>query len=387
MKYSALQRWVVFFLLGMISLCTSGDAGGQERSTTGACFEFLPGLCPGPSSCMCTLFEQCGSVALDNGGELPVLPGEANDTSAEHFHGYRERQIRLHRQRFMKTSSGGECAGECRQVLHGACPGGAFCLVDNGPCQPVTPSPIVPNPTFTPSPVPPSFVGMVRLPNAQNIWIDQYEASVEYQVKRVDGSLSWALHPFNYPLDALDLNATAYRAVSPAALTHLVPAPMPQAYISQVQARTACLAANKRLCYLAEYMAACSENTTFPYGNVHVDGACNEGNPNPVITVYGKGATFNLTEMNNPILDTLPHTLAPSGSFTMCTNNVTGTFDMSGNLDEWVSDQTEEGHGIFKGGYFVDALINGPGCRYMTVAHAPTYHDYSLGFRCCYGSG
>ena len=36
------------------------------------------------------------------------------------------------------------------------------------------------------------------------------------------------------------------------------------------------------------------------------------------------------------------------------------------------------------GGYFVDDKINGLGCHYRTVAHAPTYHDYSLGFRCCF---
>ena len=39
--------------------------------------------------------------------------------------------------------------------------------------------------------------------------------------------------------------------------------------------------------------------------------------------------------------------------------------------------------GIFKGGFFVDAKLNGPGCLYATTAHAQSYHDYSTGFRCC----
>ena len=43
----------------------------------------------------------------------------------------------------------------------------------------------------------------------------------------------------------------------------------------------------------------------------------------------------------------------------------------------------QTGHGVFKGGYFVDAKINGNGCEYTTTAHSPDYHDYSLGFRCC----
>jgi formylglycine-generating enzyme required for sulfatase activity len=92
--------------------------------------------------------------------------------------------------------------------------------------------------------------------------------------------------------------------------------------------------------------------------------------------------------MHDPRLDTLPHTLAPAGNFTACTNAATGTFDQSGSLDEWVADTWHPSpgvtRGIFKGGYFVDALINGPGCTYETTAHAPEYHDYSLGFRCCW---
>ena len=88
--------------------------------------------------------------------------------------------------------------------------------------------------------------------------------------------------------------------------------------------------------------------------------------------------------MNDPRLDLLSNTLAPSASFGNCTNPETGTYDQAGNLDEWVSDIIPtNGHGIFRGGYFVDDVINGAGCTYKTVAHAPTYHDYSLGFRCC----
>lgn len=50
---------------------------------------------------------------------------------------------------------------------------------------------------------------------------------------------------------------------------------------------------------------------------------------------------------------------------------------------EWISEVTPGGTGVFKGGFFVDAKINGPGCFYATTAHAQIYHDYSTGFRCC----
>ena len=49
---------------------------------------------------------------------------------------------------------------------------------------------------------------------------------------------------------------------------------------------------------------------------------------------------------------------------------------------EWV-DTVVMGHGVFRGGFFVDDVINGRGCGYRTDRHEPSYHDYSLGFRCC----
>ena len=45
---------------------------------------------------------------------------------------------------------------------------------------------------------------------------------------------------------------------------------------------------------------------------------------------------------------------------------------MVGNLHEWIEDPD----GTFKGGFYVDAERNGPGCLYTTTAHAGTYRDY-----------
>lgn len=202
--------------------------------------------------------------------------------------------------------------------------------------------------------------------------IDRFEAAVD-----INGQ-PW---PSNEPLD----RAAVGRPVAvPAAAPR-----RPQAYISAVQAAEACTSANKRLCSLSEWMAACRgpQNFTYPYGNVYQPGACNEGRAtNPVNNVFGPQATFNRTEMNDPRLDALPHTVAPGGNFSRCVSHY-GSFDMHGNLHEWVSTRvgsgSREGHGIFKGGFFVDARINGPGCLYTTTAHDPSYHDYSNGFRCC----
>jgi formylglycine-generating enzyme required for sulfatase activity len=88
------------------------------------------------------------------------------------------------------------------------------------------------------------------------------------------------------------------------------------------------------------------------------------------------------TKLNDPQLGLVEGTVAPSGDRLMCKSDY-GVFDMVGNRHEWVSDRTNSGHGIFLGGYFSDVEQNGPGCLYRTDAHAPSYHDYSTGFRCC----
>lgn len=86
--------------------------------------------------------------------------------------------------------------------------------------------------------------------------------------------------------------------------------------------------------------------------------------------------------MNDPRLNQLPDSLAPAGAFADCVTPE-GVFDLHGNLHEWVDDPD----GTFKGGFYVDASLNGPGCQYTTTAHTTDSHDYSTGFRCCSDPG
>lgn len=128
-------------------------------------------------------------------------------------------------------------------------------------------------------------------------------------------------------------------------------------------------------------MVACQgpDARTYPYGADYVKGACNEGrSPHPIIELFGLGATWSVAEMNDPRLVQLPNSLAAGGSFAACVS-VYGVYDLHGNLHEWIDDPA----GSFKGGFFVDATVNGPGCTYRTTAHDVSYHDYSTGFRCC----
>ena len=156
---------------------------------------------------------------------------------------------------------------------------------------------------------------------------------------------------------------------------------VPQGYISGEVAQDACNAAGKRLCTTDEWLRACRgpNDRTYPYGYAYQPGVCNEGRSvHPVIELFGTGATFNATELNDPLLNQLPDSLAPSGAYTGCVTDE-GVYDLHGNLHEWIDDPA----GTFRGGFYVDATINGPGCTYRTTAHTFDYHDYSTGFRCC----
>jgi hypothetical protein len=197
--------------------------------------------------------------------------------------------------------------------------------------------------------------------------IDRYEAALEEQGP--DGS--WApASPY------LTVDSRTVRAVSAAGLP-------PQGYVSGVEAAAACAASGKRLCSSDEWLAACRgpDELLFPYGAAHVDGACNDhyAGGHPVVDYFGTAeGVWDQAHMNDPGINQQPGTVAPGGSFAACVS-VWGVFDLHGNLHEWVADAD----GTFRGGFYADAALNGPGCTYRTTAHDATYHDYSTGFRCC----
>lgn len=156
---------------------------------------------------------------------------------------------------------------------------------------------------------------------------------------------------------------------------------VPQGYSSGEVAEVACQAAGKRLCTSQEWLRACRgpQQTKYPYGNRYIPSACNEGRPvHPVVELFGTAADWSPRQMNDARLNQLPNGLGLTGSHPACMS-VEGVYDLHGNLHEWVADAS----GIFRGGFYVDAEINGEGCSYRTTAHGRSYHDYSTGFRCC----
>lgn len=170
-------------------------------------------------------------------------------------------------------------------------------------------------------------------------------------------------------------------AVPAAGVARTGPDVVPQGHISGDVAAAACAAAGKRLCTSAEWLRACRgpASRVYPYGSAYVPSACNEGRrAHPVIELFGDSADWSMRQMNDPRLNQLPGTVDPTGTNPVCLS-AEGVYDLHGNLHEWVADP----EGTFRGGFYVDAEINGEGCLYRTTAHGRTYHDYSTGFRCC----
>jgi formylglycine-generating enzyme len=197
--------------------------------------------------------------------------------------------------------------------------------------------------------------------------IDRFEAST---VEIRDDGTAVPHSPF-LPVKGLRVKAVSQKGV------------VPQAYISRNEAESACLASGKRLCTDREWITACKgpSATKFPYGNERHPGYCVDTDRvaplNKLFSGLG-GKRFLHAPMNDPRLNQVDGTLAPTGAFANCTNAF-HVYDMVGNLHEWTADPK----GTFRGGYYLDTRINGDGCNYRTVAHEATYHDYSTGFRCC----
>jgi|GEM_PF-1007615 len=226
------------------------------------------------------------------------------------------------------------------------------------------------NTTPTPSSFPAEPPGVGNCPPGSvlvdTFCVDRWEGAIA--IVNADQSLTpWT--PYAKPPSGATL-----RAVS-------APGVVPQGHISQIQATAACAEAGKRLCTNSEWLRACQgpTGTTYPYGATKQPGVCNDDREcHPVVQYFESGASWVWSELNHPCINQMPDSVYTTGSLSSCIT-AEGAFDMMGNLHEWTSDP----NGTFRGGFYKDTVINGPGCLYATTAHSVGHWDYSTGFRCC----
>jgi formylglycine-generating enzyme len=167
------------------------------------------------------------------------------------------------------------------------------------------------------------------------------------------------------------------------AVARSVPNVVPQAYLSRELARKLCESGGKRLCSHAEWQMACrgERGTLFPYGSEYVAGRCNVWrNTHPARVLHGNSSLGHLDPRLNLVVEFDDGALLrPTGTSAACVSRFGDDFiyDMVGNLDEWVDDES----GTFAGGFY--ARPSNKGCEAKVSSHSPTYYDYSTGARCC----
>lgn len=161
------------------------------------------------------------------------------------------------------------------------------------------------------------------------------------------------------------------------------PGRVPHGYLSHHTAKMACTAAGKRLCTETEWVTACrgQRNTKYPYGPAFVRKSCNVYRYyHPAFILHGDSSIGHRDPRLNLIRERGKDPVLRLTGATEACASVWGAqriYDMVGNLDEWVADES----GVFVGGFYARATTKG--CEAKISGHRPSYYDYSTGVRCC----
>jgi hypothetical protein len=200
-----------------------------------------------------------------------------------------------------------------------------------------------------------------------DIYVDLYENTVfhHWDCSGQRYGLDSDDFPGNWPADDRPASVTLYACS--------LPGIRPSRYVSLFQARRACQAQDKRLCTKAEWSVACGgdELLAYTYGDTYDEEICN---------TFSAG--FDDT--------------VETGSLEGCVSP-TGTYDMSGNLWEWVEDfcPWDISQQSVQGGSFICEYCNGGGtcvpCDMSNPDHLEQiekYHKchYPGGYEVCVGN-
>jgi formylglycine-generating enzyme required for sulfatase activity len=142
-----------------------------------------------------------------------------------------------------------------------------------------------------------------------------------------------------------------------------------------LSADTLCRSVGKRVCEREEWMSACSRGVKFPYGDRYEPGLCNDEKH------WKEVDEAKVAHRDPKELDRLNGS-EPSGSRPEC-RSPSGAFDMVGNVEEWVRCREGKFGWCLVGGYW--ASQGARTCESAILVHAPRWHYYQSGTRCCSG--
>lgn len=152
---------------------------------------------------------------------------------------------------------------------------------------------------------------------------------------------------------------------------------IPQDWMTWYDAQNACKSNGKRMCTRSEWTFAAEgpDMHPYPYGDgFHRNKTvCNFDN---VLHID----VFKAINKNTQQAIQLHNLLMPSGSMKDCVSDW-GVHDMSGNIDEWVVNESSSPYisGLMGGHIFGVRNASRP----MTDAHGPNFAWYESGTRCC----
>jgi formylglycine-generating enzyme required for sulfatase activity len=164
-----------------------------------------------------------------------------------------------------------------------------------------------------------------------------------------------------------------------------LPGERPLVMESAVSAEQWCVKNGKRLCTEDEWDTACEgpNQSTYPYGNTHIDGQCNDDKTWKVVD-EGALATWPDQAAENEVEKLWQGSV--SGADSGCVSGY-GVHDMTGNVEEWVVRTKPHANSyphVLKGCYWAGCFGGSkPTCQSTNPAHADGFMFYETGFRCC----
>lgn len=147
-----------------------------------------------------------------------------------------------------------------------------------------------------------------------------------------------------------------------------------------MDAQRLCASVGKRVCHADEWVAACEgrNEAKYPFGDELPEFVPGEGKGLCNYDKYFIGPDENKVWSRDPKEMKRLDQSEPVGNRKTCMS-ASGAFDMIGNAEEWVRCDHGEYGWCLASRFWAEPVS----CHNLIVTHAPRWHYYSTGFRCC----